>query len=888
MSSTLPAASKRSQKPHSICSCLSHDQQKALATKPVLDLIKQMRRLAGLLPDSVPEGSLETEDDKKIFHVTSQVHGIDNTVLGTFNRRFNILFGEDTRDNDGRLKYMRRGPMGMDLVLKYLDSIHWQTAQIPLDLAKLKLGRVVAELTYRCGNTAVASQTQGPKKKISDKAADPRNLCSDIFAASFTSKKKLKAAAKAKGKTTTTPGDESEEDRDYHPPKKARVISEDEEDDFSDSDTETLAAETGGKRKRLVQVDQDGVPVKPVKPRKAAKKHAKSNAASAAPAVEVIDVSSDDDQPTQGVKRGPKTNTREHYHPPIPVTHNGNRRWEFRCKHCPKTVTFPRTVDRAKSFEDEPKQPNLGNLATHLNRDDHGRDMPIPGAPEPGPVRSVTAASAKLMEEFLISGQLNPAIVPTRKGFLTIFSAWILEDDLPFTTGETSGIKRLFQYLKCKFVLPSDTAVRNTLARIFIDMLESLKADLEMVKSQIAVSTDTWTTCSMMFTFAGTIGSWITEDWELVERVLDFHPIEDKEHKGEFAAIGLATRLSELGVLEKISVVMDNVSANDCLMVALARILREKFKIHFVPDNSQIRCLAHVVNLVVQKILATFKEAADPKDDDYHDQNKDLPIHYDPEEDPEQLNLENEALDAVEDEVDLRLTNVKICSSPQRRREFRMIAQEIYKDKIHKGGRKIAALMVRGTKREEEGEENESESTSTNQGKKTQEGIYRKENAKTRKTTHQPKRNLNRQRSRRIPLKRLIRLAMNEPQDVPRSHLRLVICIMASWDSAKGVRRITDGEDVRIWCAELLLLFLFLLCFLRVSTRKRSSENVFLVFRRAGGEESGRDGGGGTRASCIVCRTCARAVFVLTVRKSSDWRSSVLGRWPVQRSWVSK
>jgi hypothetical protein len=39
----------------------------------------------------------------------------------------------------------------------------------------------------------------------------------------------------------------------------------------------------------------------------------------------------------------------------------------------------------------------------------------------------------------------------------------------------------------------------------------------------------TWTTCYMMFTF-GTIGSWITNDWELVERVLDFHPIENKEH----------------------------------------------------------------------------------------------------------------------------------------------------------------------------------------------------------------------------------------------------------------------------------------------------------------------------------------------------------------------
>jgi hypothetical protein len=34
----------------------------------------------------------------------------------------------------------------------------------------------------------------------------------------------------------------------------------------------------------------------------------------------------------------------------------------------------------------------------------------------------------------------------------------------------------------------------------------------------------------MTFTFAGTIGSWITDDWELVERVLDFRPkkLEDE------------------------------------------------------------------------------------------------------------------------------------------------------------------------------------------------------------------------------------------------------------------------------------------------------------------------------------------------------------------------
>ncbi len=56
-----------------------------------------------------------------------------------------------------------------------------------------------------------------------------------------------------------------------------------------------------------------------------------------------------------------------------------------------------------------------------------------------------------------------------------------------------------------------------------------------------------------MFTFAGMIASWVNEDWELVEQVVNFHPIVDKEHEGEFAAKGLAKALSDMEVLEKIS-----------------------------------------------------------------------------------------------------------------------------------------------------------------------------------------------------------------------------------------------------------------------------------------------------------------------------------------------
>ena len=37
----------------------------------------------------------------------------------------------------------------------------------------------------------------------------------------------------------------------------------------------------------------------------------------------------------------------------------------------------------------------------------------------------------------------------------------------------------------------------------------------------------------MRFTFAGSLAGWIDNDWNLIEHIIDFHPIADKEHEGE-------------------------------------------------------------------------------------------------------------------------------------------------------------------------------------------------------------------------------------------------------------------------------------------------------------------------------------------------------------------
>lgn len=105
-----------------------------------------------------------------------------------------------------------------------------------------------------------------------------------------------------------------------------------------------------------------------------------------------------------------------------------------------------------------------------------------PDGAEAGPnvLRGVSAASAKIMEEFLREGKLNPSVDPTQKGFIRVFAAWIIEDDHAWSTGEEPGLKRLFEYMQSHFLLPSDTTVRNTLYKIYAEMYETVKAELRV------------------------------------------------------------------------------------------------------------------------------------------------------------------------------------------------------------------------------------------------------------------------------------------------------------------------------------------------------------------------------------------------------------------------
>ncbi|KAI0038954.1 hypothetical protein FA95DRAFT_1599976 [Auriscalpium vulgare] len=104
-------------------------------------LIQELASLAKQLPKDIAEAT----KSEPVFEVLQKVSG--ETTWETFNRRFDILFGENRRGPDGRLMNIRRGRYGMQNVVTYLNNIVGQPGML-YELMDIKLNRIIAELDY--------------------------------------------------------------------------------------------------------------------------------------------------------------------------------------------------------------------------------------------------------------------------------------------------------------------------------------------------------------------------------------------------------------------------------------------------------------------------------------------------------------------------------------------------------------------------------------------------------------------------------------------------------------------------------------------------------------------------------------------------------------------
>ena len=84
-------------------------------------------------------------------------------------------------------------------------------------------------------------------------------------------------------------------------------------------------------------------------------------------------------------------------------------------------------------------------------------------------------------------------------------------------------------------------------------LTSDISYSVQAVKSKIAHATDTWTSPGMMFVFAGTIATWIDDDWNLIKCVVGFSQVDRHEHTGSGSARVLFEAMQSIGSASKMS-----------------------------------------------------------------------------------------------------------------------------------------------------------------------------------------------------------------------------------------------------------------------------------------------------------------------------------------------
>ncbi|KAI7945142.1 hypothetical protein MJO28_010837 [Puccinia striiformis f. sp. tritici] len=176
----------------------------------------------------------------------------------------------------------------------------------------------------------------------------------------------------------------------------------------------------------------------------------------------------------------------------------------------------------------------------------------------------------------------------------------IIAHEYAFSIVEHPGFIDFMATTQPLFVMPGRQTVRNDCLKLFnhtkaVEMAKMSKA------LKISLTTDLWT-ASDMTGYMVVTGHYIDAKWQLVKVIMSFRPLPPP-HTGPAIADRLSQVMIEWKVVDKVCfVTLDNASSNNLAMTRVQRFINDR---QHGPDlatssHFHVRCLAHVINLVVK------------------------------------------------------------------------------------------------------------------------------------------------------------------------------------------------------------------------------------------------------------------------------------------------
>ncbi|CAB5217264.1 unnamed protein product, partial [Rhizophagus irregularis] len=282
---------------------------------------------------------------------------------------------------------------------------------------------------------------------------------------------------------------------------------------------------------------------------------------------------------------------------------------------------------------------NTSNLWRHLERNHPDKN--------PKKAKNLIIESQSTLDEFV--GHTTFPSKFTQKDFRWFVSKWVIDDDQPFTTLENKYFRQMIKVLNSDALVLSADTIKNDILESFNVEQKKMKELFQGVPGRISFALDSWTSMNG-YAFLAITTHWITKDWRLQDKLLDFIDLSGP-HSGENLCNAFVKSCHEFGILAKVfAVTSDNASNNITFMKHLEDVCHKE-NIFFNAINSHCRCLAHIINLVVQEILKQLKAGEAQTEDDI-------------------MNNMDATINAGEIIPKLRRLVVKIRLSPQRQERF--------------------------------------------------------------------------------------------------------------------------------------------------------------------------------------------------------------------------
>ncbi|XP_031131905.1 zinc finger BED domain-containing protein RICESLEEPER 2-like [Ipomoea triloba] len=173
----------------------------------------------------------------------------------------------------------------------------------------------------------------------------------------------------------------------------------------------------------------------------------------------------------------------------------------------------------------------------------------------------------------------------------------IIVDELPFRFVEGQGFRKFILVCCPMFKIPSRWTVSRDILKIYSDERVNLKNFFRTSCQRVSITTDTWTSVQRI-NYMCITAHFIDHEWKLQKKIISFVPISS--HKGEYIAKALESCLLEWGLKSVFSVTVDNASSNDTAIGFLKKKMLSWGSTAVRCKYLHMRCIAHILNLVVQ------------------------------------------------------------------------------------------------------------------------------------------------------------------------------------------------------------------------------------------------------------------------------------------------